>query len=254
MVVYADVVFAVNFISVAALIFAYSIFTERKIKVLRMLCGACVAGVYAVAESVLELAYPLRIFVICLVAAAAFGIKSYAANTLRFIGFCAVIGIVFTVAISLMGYGTYIANGTVTVFANDIITVFLYALSYPALFAVRKIASRRTDKKNVSLTIEGHKIKTTLYYDSGNFLKHKGTDVAVISWERIKPLYPDRAYEDFILIAEERMIYNTVGTGGILPILTPERAEVNGFEVEIKIAVANRNFGEYDGVIGKMHR
>lgn len=254
MVVYADIVFAVNFISVAALILVYSVFTDRKIRILRIIFGACAAGLYAVAESVLKLAYVLRIFVICLVALVTFGVKNYAANTLRFVGFCAVVCIVFTAAASFLGYGMYIANGTVTIFANDIITAFVYVLSYPTLFIVRRIANRCTDKKKVSLTIKGHKINSKLYYDSGNLLKYKGRDVGIVSWDRIKNLYPDTEYEDFMVAAEERMLYNTVGTGGILPILTPERAEVNGFEVEIKIAVANRSFGEYDGVIGKMHR
>ena len=79
---------------------------------------------------------------------------------------------------------------------------------------------------------------------------HKGVNVAVVSWEVLKDALGTDTYEEFVLIAEDRMIFNTVGSNGILPVTEPEKFLLDGREVSVKLALINKKFNTYDGIIG----
>ena len=67
MVIYADVIFAVNFISTFALLIVYAVLAGSEKKYMRLAYASTISGVYAVAESVYALPYILRVFILVLV-------------------------------------------------------------------------------------------------------------------------------------------------------------------------------------------
>lgn len=250
MVIYADVVFILNLISTCTLIFAYSAIVGGRCIIWRVLLASVGAGLYAVIEQVFDIPAILRIAMMLLVILITFGKNGVFINTARFGLFTLAVEAVFMLIAILFGKNMYIAGKGVTVFSGSLFGGVIYAVSYPVLFMAQKLIKRYRQKRIVHIEIGGHKITLSLLYDSGNLLKYKGVSVAVVSWDRLKEIYPDKSYDEFVISAEERTIFNTVGKGGILPLITPDKATLNGIDITIKIAVADRCFKDYDGVLG----
>ena len=157
---------------------------------------------------------------------------------------------VFMALMTVMGNDAYIANGSVTVFSGDIFGLIIYGLSLPLIVLFKNMVKMRMKIRKCQITINGKKIDVSLLYDSGNLLMHKGVNVAVVSWDAIKDALGTDTYEEFVLIAEDRMIFNTVGSNGILPVTEPEKFLLDGREVSVKLALINKKFNTYDGIIG----
>ncbi|MBQ3125218.1 MAG: sigma-E processing peptidase SpoIIGA [Clostridia bacterium] len=250
--VYADVVFFANFISTFALLMAYGSVFGGKPRLLRASLASVASGVYAVFEQVLFLPYILRTAVLFLLIAIAFGRIGVLYNTVRFAFVTVCIEVLFMAVMSLTGRDALVARGGVTVFCNGVWGVAAYFLCYPVLLLVKKYVKMRVRKKYAEFVINGQKISLSLLYDSGNLLTYKGASVAVVAWDSIKDLFPDMDYDEFLITCEDRMIFNTVGRGGIIPVITPDSPSIDGSTVNIKIAVSQRSFNGYDGVVGDM--
>lgn len=253
MTVYADIVFVTNFISTVALLLGYSVLFNGKIKSLRIVMAGVFSGIYAVFEAVFLVPVIMRSGILFLLAVIAFGKTKLLFNTLRLAFVCVSVETVFVIAMNTIGNGAVITNGSVTVFCNSIVGGAVYLLSYPTLIFIRRCVKIRECKRAAEFVINGQKMSVELLYDSGNLLLHKGVCVAVIAWEKMSDLFCDTEYNEFLITAQDRMIYNTVGSGGILPVITPERAIIDGMEADLKIAVADRTFKGYDGVIGELN-
>ena len=252
MTVYADVVFFVNFISTLALIMAFSAVFGGKPRLARFAVASAVSGLYAVFEQVFFLPYVLRTAVLFLLTAIAFGRIGALYNTVRFAFVTVCVEVLFISVLSLTGRDAYITSGSVTVFCNGVWGMAVYFLCYPLLLIAKHCAKMRARKKYAEFVINGQKVSISLLYDSGNLLMHKGVSVAVVSWDIIKDLFPDMDYDEFLITCEDRMIFNTVGSGGIIPVITPDSPLIDGSAVNIKIAVSQQSFKGYDGVVGEL--
>ena len=252
MTVYADVVFITNFISTIALLSGYSAVFGGRIKLVRLILSGTVSGAYAVCESVVLIPHIMRIAVLFLLIAIAFGRKGVLLNTARFAFIAVCIEVLFILIMSLAGQIAFITDGSVTVFCSGLVGIMVYFLSYPLLIFIKRYAKKQTRKKHAEFVINGQKITLRLLYDSGNLLVYKGVSVAVISWHSIKDLFSDMDYDEFLITSKDRMIYNTVGSGGIIPVITPDNPQIDGSAVNIKIAVSQRLFNGYDGVVGEL--
>lgn len=250
MVIYADVIFFVNFISTLVLIFAYEIMFSCKRHILRAVAASAVSGIYAIAETILGIPYILRTAVLFLIVIIAFGKHCVLYNTARFVFVNICIQIVFMILMTAIGNDAYIANGSITVFSCDILGFMVYTLSFPLMLTVRRIIKLRSEFRHCILVLMGKNKHITLLYDSGNLLMHKGTPVAVVAWSAIKDALPVDGYDELITATDERIIFNTIGNGGILPIIMPGKFIIDGKQTNIVIAVINRNFKGYDGIIG----
>lgn len=253
MIVYADVVFFANLISTLALLMAYGSVSGGKPRLIRAVAAGTVSGLYAVLEQVLFLPYILRTAVLFLLTAIAFGRNSMVYNTVRFAFVAVCVEVLFISVLSLAGRDAYVAYGSVTVFCNGVWGMAVYFLTYPMFFVIKHCVKIRTRNRFAQFVINGQKISLSLLYDSGNLLTHKGAGVAVVSWDKIKAFYSDTSFEEFVLGAEDRMIFGTVGSGGLMPVITPDEAIIDGNTVNIKIAVADRKFGAFDGVVGDLN-
>ena len=91
MTVYADELFAVNFVSNILLFYAYSLLRGIKPRRIRVLAAAAVGGLYAVIETVFGLHEVIRIPVLACMIAAAFGRSGFIVNLsgVMFVSVCA---------------------------------------------------------------------------------------------------------------------------------------------------------------------
>ena len=250
MVIYADVIFAVNFISTFALLIVYAVLAGSEKKYMRLAYASTISGVYAVAESVYALPYILRVFILVLVIATAFGRSSLIYNTARFGLVSVCVQVIFIVIMSISGKDGYISSGSITVFSNDIWGVAVYVLTYPVLIFITRLWQKRKQIRISDLVINGKKIKLLLLYDSGNLLMHNGVTVAVVAWDSIKSVMECNSYEELLLSDCDTMLFNTVGKGGMMPVIETDHAIIDGIEKTIRIAIINRSFNLCDGIIG----
>ncbi len=253
MTVYADVVFIANCISVIALLLGYSAVFGGRIKGIRLVLSGTTSGIYAVCEAVFFLPHILRAAVLFLLTVIAFGRKNILYNTARFAFVAVCVEVLFVAVMSIMGQRAFVTDGSVTVFCGGMVGMTVYFSIYPLLLLIKRYAKKRIREKYAEFVINGQKITLALLYDSGNLLTHKGVSVAVIAWCKIKDLFSGVDYNNFLITAEDRMIYNTVSAGGILPVITPEKSVIDGTEVNIKLAVTDRSFGACDGVVGDLN-
>lgn len=250
MVVYADVVFIVNFVSTFALLLAYAAVFGGVYNLRRKVFAAAVSGIYAILESIYGLPYILRTAVLFLINMISFGKNGLLNNTLRFIFISVCIEAIFLMLMTAFGRDAYIVEGTVTVFSGGVLGAFVYVMSYPIFLITKTVIKKHSKKRDTEFTIDGQKIRLTLLYDSGNLLTFKGKSVAVVSWESIKGIFNNEYYDEFTLKVDERMIFNTVASGGVMPVITPKKSIIDGVERDLYIAVTKRSFKNSDGVIG----
>ena len=253
MTVYADVVFIANFISVIALLLGYSAVFGGRISVFRLCLSGTFSGLYAVCEAVFCLPHIMRVAVLFLLIATAFGRENIVYNTARFAFVAVCVEVLFTAVMSIIGRSAVVTDGSVTVFCSDFVGATVYFSVFPLLLFIKRYTKKRNSQKHAEFVINGQKITFTLLYDSGNLLTHKGVSVAVVAWCKIKDLFTGMEYNDFLITAEDRMIYNTVSAGGILPVITPSESVIDGVGVNIKLAVAERSFGACDGIVGDLN-
>ena len=250
MVIYADVIFAVNFISTFSLLSVYAVLAGSEKKYKRIACASLISGLYAVAESVYAFSYILRVFILVLVVATAFGRSSLIYNTARFGLMSVCVQVIFIVIMSISGKDGYISSGSITVFSSDIWGAAVYVFSYTIMIFVTWLWQKRRQIRVLALVINGKKIKLLLLYDSGNLLMHNGVTVAVVAWDSIKSVMKCNSYEELLLSGCDTMIFNTVGRGGMMPVIETDHAIIDGIEKTIRIAIINRSFNLCDGIIG----
>ena len=241
MTVYADIVFFANFISSSALFFLYGAIIKARPLITRTLAAAAVSGVYAIAETMLFLPYILRVILLFCMVRIVYGRESILFNTLRLMLVIAGLELVFVFVMSWLGYDGFIANGTVTVFANGVLGFFIYALSYPLLLLLRYIADARARIRRMTVTAQGRSCRLVLLYDSGNLLRHNGLPVAIVSGTSVPFVNPCECIE-----------FGAVNGNGFLPVIKPESCVIDGIKRDIYIAVADRKFNGVDGIIGEV--
>lgn len=253
MTVYADVVFTGNLISSLLLFLSVGIIFNVKSKWYRLLMSSSLCGIYAVAEAVFALRLPLRILMITLMSATAWGRKGIVLNTLRVMIVSTVVLNAVAGICALMRINSFISAYGVTVVANGGGVAIISILAYPVSIGLSKLKKQYGRFLPSEFIIGDNVLKCRLLYDSGNMLKHKNVSVAVMDWEIFAEILEVESYDDAVLKSEERMIYNTVSASGIMPVIKPRKAVIRGSEHEIYIGLTKRHFRGYDGVIGDIN-
>ena len=250
MVIYADVVFFVNLISAAALLYLSAILTGKKVSVMRLILASSLSGVYAVFDAVFALPYIFRAATLFCMSFISCGRVGIVLNTSLIMLTSVLLEAVFMLFMTLVGANGYIRSGVITVFAGGTFAMLFYALSFPVVYTVSLLFKKRLKKRAVNIKINGRSIQRTLLYDSGNLLTYKGLSVAVVSWNTISELLSETSYQEFLENTTDRVLYSTVGKVGMLPAIKPDKCTVDGSLCDIYIAVSDNGFLRCGGIIG----
>lgn len=249
MTVYLDVVFLWNSISVLLLFFSVRMFYNLKGKAYRLVISAFLGGIYGVLDILYSLWRPLSIVMLFIMTLTAWGMRGVLYNLLRVL-FIEGIAVVTIIGLSgLSGIDLMIIDNGIIVVSNDWVIAAVCVVSYPVIIITNKL--RENYKKTVSCIfyINGEEIKLKFLYDSGNLLTHKSIPVAVTDWRNFPCI---NSYEEALVTTHERLIYGTVSSSGIMPLIKPEKAILGGVERDCYIGLTNRSFKGYAGVIGNI--
>lgn len=250
MVIYADMIFFMNFMSASALLYISAIIAGKKVKISRLFTAAIFSGLYSVFETVFFIPYIFRIVILFCTVIISFGKTDFFINTTRIMLNAVLTETIFMFFATATGAEGYLDCGIITVFASERTAMILYAISFPIVYVISSVFKNHLKKRKVQITVNGKTIKRNYIYDSGNFLTHKGLSVAVASWESVSEVFEYESYDDFRESAPEHIIYSAVGKVGMLPAFEPEKCSVNGSLCKIYVAVINNGFSSFGGIIG----
>lgn len=212
MVIYADVLFLVNFISAYILLSLLGKFIiKSKIKIWRLCAAAAVGGIAAVIifsrEMPPAMSYLVRLLsAVIMVFTAFYEQKRQILN--HIIWLVALSGMLIAAMVMLTmitrsAAGAVIKSGVV--YFNLPYRIFLpmLALSYIAVTFFLKFMQIRRAKRLYTITIthSGKKITVTALFDSGNLLREPvtGKCVSLVEWNAAKQLFDEQCdYEELI--------------------------------------------------------
>ena len=236
MVVYADILFIVNFVSsYIMLALIGKIIVKSKMKIWRLCLASAVGGVAAVVifsrEIPLLISYTLRaLSAIIMVFTAFYEQKRQILN--QIIWLTALSGMLIAAMILL---AMLTRNATLAVIKSGVVyfnlpyKIFLpmLALSYIAVTIFLKFMQARRRKRlyNVTITHRGKKITVTALFDSGNMLREPvtGKGVSLVEWGKAGELFENPCeYDELLGRAEEMKLwavpYHGIEMrGGIIP-------------------------------------
>lgn len=249
MIVYVDVVFVTNLVSSLLLFFSANMIFSIKGKWYRILISAIFCGIYAVTDAIYFLLKPIRTMALFIMTLISWGCKGCIYNLLR-VAFLEGITAVLIVGISnLFGINSLVFESGITLIAKDWVTAIVTTIVYPIIIIINKVKSEYKRFTAVTFNLDGTEIKFKLLYDSGNLLRYKDIPVIIIDWRNIPCV---DSYEEVLLTASERMMYNTVSSSSIMPLIKPQKTVVEGIERECYIGLTNKRFVGYAGVIGNI--
>ncbi len=249
MIVYVDVVFITNLISSLLLFFSANLIFSIEGKWYRILISAIFCGIYAVTDAIYFLWKPIRGMTLFIMILISWGYRGCIYNSLR-VAFLEGITVVLIVGISnLFGINSLVFESGITLIAKDLVTAIVTTMVYPIIIITNKVKSEYKRFSVVTVNIDGAEVKFKLLYDSGNLLRHKDLPVIIIDWRNIPCVH---SYEEVLLTAPERLIYNTVSSSSIMPLIKPQKTVVEGIERECYIGLTNKRFVGYAGVIGNI--
>ena len=210
MVIYADVIFAVNFASAYAVLYilARLVYCIKPSK-LRLCAASALGGVSAAvlfsADIPILASYAVRtLTVIAMVAIACYTARKQLCR--QMLWFALITGIIIfsmIFATSVMSRMTeiIIKNGVIYFDLPPLTFAIAFALSYMLLLFFIKMFKNRAKKKHyiISVTYNDKTVTAAALFDSGNLLKEPvtGQCVNILEWEKAKTLFDlDIAFED----------------------------------------------------------
>ena len=266
MVVYADVLFLINFISAYALLYLLGKFiVKTKLKKWRLLFASGLGAVAAVVQfslqSALPLEYLLRISTaVIMVFIAFYEQKRQILTHIIWLFALSAILIAAMIAIALisgMTTGAVFKAGVVYFDLPQKIFLPMIVISFAAVTIFMKLVQKKRIKRlhNMIVTHRGKKIFVTALFDSGNLLKEPitGRCVCLVEWDSLRELFDGcGSVEDIISHIEEIQLfavpYRTVGVqSGIIYSFLPDCLELTA---ENRI-IENTLIGIYDGKLSK---
>ncbi len=247
MTVYIDIVFLWNSISALLLFFSVRIFYSLKGKRYRLVLSAVLGGIYGVLDALYPLWQPLNVVVLFFMTLTAWGRSGVLYNLLRVL-FLEGITVITIVGISgIFGINALVIKNSIALVTRDSIMGVVMATAYPVIIIINTLRLKYKRIINCIFYINGEEIKLKLLYDSGNLLMHKGVPVAVIDWRNFSHI---SSYEEILLTAPERLMFSTVSSSGVMPLIKPQKTVLKGLERDCYIGLTNRRFKGYAGVIG----
>lgn len=262
MIVYADVLFLINFISSYIMLrLIERLILKRRVKTVRMVIAAAVGGMASVvifcAGLPDALLLPIRtLSAVIMVFAAFFTRGGHIFRTVLWL--FALSGMTVAAAIMLtmllgQATGALVKCGTVYFDLPSGVFLTIFILSYAAMAFFMKTLQNCRAKRRYPVTISfgGKKITVTALFDSGNLLRDplSGKCVSVLEWDKAKELIGADYSYDALLEHTDDVVVRAVpyrginGTGGIIYVFTADALEIP----EEKKSAENTLIGLYNG-------
>ena len=252
MTIYADELFAVNFISNMLLLLAYTVIFGIKRSYARLAIASSAGGIYAVCEAVWDIPAVLRAAALIAMVFIAFGRHRLMLHAFRVMLMTVFAEGITLIASSALGANAELAALRITLFAPELPLLFLYLLSYPLLLIAKKATANAGRIRNVYIRYNNRETRFRVLYDSGNLLRHRGKPVLIAEWKAVEELFPCMTYEEYKDQASDFVLYRTIGKNGAVPVFEPDVCRIDGELKEVSAAVAERSFaGQYKGIIGE---
>ena len=262
MIVYADVLFLINFISSYIMLrLIERLILKRHLKPFRIIIAAAVGGIASVivfcADIPSALLLPIKtLSAVIMVFTAFFTRGGHIPHTVLWLfalsGMTVAAAIMFAM---LLGGATGVLVKCGTIYFDLPPGVFLplFILSYAAAALFMKILQNRRAKRRYSVTISygGKKITVPALFDSGNLLRDplSGKSVSVLEWDKARELIGADYGYDALLEHTDDMIVRAVpyrginGSDGIIYAFTADEMEIP----EERKSAANILIGLYNG-------
>ncbi len=259
MIIYADLLFFINFIVVYIIIGIVSAYKYAKILLRKKVLSALLGGIFAVfiyvnnfTTPVKVIIYLLSIFIICKVA---YGKKTMS-YMIIFLFVIFVMQSVFILIISLFknNIALTLRNNIMYFDISPKLILLCFLITYPVVYLISKFMQIQKKKRIYNLTIinNGKSVNVKALFDSGNLLKEpiSKKDVIILEAE----------FATKLLTQDKKMIeipYCTVSGSGILKAFMPDIIFIDNtrFLKQQYIAITqNRlsNSGEYNALIGNV--
>ena len=265
MIIYADVLFIINFITSYIILFILGkIIIKVKIKKIRLAISSVVGGVAAVVVFSLEL--PVLVMQIIRVVSSFFMVftsfyekkRAVLSNFLwlSMLSLLLTVAMIFTVMSAGGVTGAVIKSGVIYIDLPLKLFVALMVISYAGITVFMKILYSRRFKRRyiIDITHNGKKISTSALFDSGNQLREPvtGKGVSLIEWGIAKELLgAEFDYYEIEQHAEELRLwavpYRSVGKeGGVIFAFIADKM----FLPDEKKTIERAFIGLYDGSFG----
>lgn len=266
-VIYADVLFFINFIIDGLCISVSMLVLGRSLSVWRLVLGCAIGGLYSVLSVYLVLplfAHLLAAVIICIIAFSWQGIKAWAVNTTVFFLISALLGGILYAVYTLFGtFSMY--NGA---FYAELSTPALIASSAVIIAAISvclvKIKKRAVSRyATLKFTFKDKCCTVSCLYDSGNMLTcpYTALPVAIIGNKAAKQIFSEA---ELASLSETPVLTNVrpipvsgIAGSALLPSFIPKVSEIKAFgdskykSVRLCIAVQadKEDFGGSDGIL-----
>ncbi len=259
MVLYADVLFAINFSMDFISLFLTSIVTHRKIHKVRILISACLGGIYGIFDVLVDISPVIQILIsvvvsilICLICFKENKISSFLIMLAMFWGISALLGGFMSLLYSTFNkiFYKYISDYSYSEAYNGARFIIIASIAIIASLGFSKMLTRRSSMRVIEITVETEEEIYVLsgLVDSGNLLTEPLTGKCVILVSENGRLGKE------ILNSPEyktRFIpYNGVEKEGIIKGIVPRRIVIDKTEKSAVVAsVSKDSFAGYDALV-----
>lgn len=252
MVVYADILFLVNFCVDALLLHAVGRFLHLPLSRLRWLLSAALGGVFGFCALLPRLSGLPLLF---LSAAEAFGLIFSAfwpkrgallrGTFLLFLFAAALSGLLGLLQRILSPPGMLIVNGSVYFDLSPLLLVLLTCIAYGALWVFDRLFRKKEPDAllcTLCITHRGETVTLTAKCDTGLTLREPFSGDPVLLAERavLKAMLPPDFGEAACAVPCRPIVCRTVGGSALLPAFRPERLCINNVPVRAWVAVSPR--------------
>lgn len=281
MVIYIDVLLAINLFVNYFLLLSTSVLLHRETVRRRILLGALVGTSFSFMIFLPDFGF-LFTFITKLILGAlltllTFGVKSkplFLKTLLSFWGVNFLFGgVIFLVWITLSPSKMFYNNGIAYVGISPIVLILGTLLAYCVIYLVNFLLSRRVGKEKICrirICVEGKEVSLSALIDSGNHLTDPlgGLPVIVCEFSAVARLLPEELYSYFASPIKEcnllenhpwrkrvRVIpFHSVASSGMLAAFLPDGYWINGKEKEnsvlIGITTNPLGDGEFTAIVG----
>ncbi len=266
-VIYADILFFINFLMDGICLSLALIFAAKPFKTLRFFiacaCGA-VYSVFAVGLSVLPSAIAFIIHIaaavlICFIALSKPKVKDVLSLGALFFLFNALLGGILTAVYSLMGkFALYRGAFYAELSATSLILWAVVAATAVLLAISKSKARARATHADIDISFRGKQLRIFCLCDSGNLLRcpYTGLPVVTVKESAVSAFFGDKPPEE-PEVGVRLIPAQSLGGECLLPSFLPEKAAVRTFgerqfrEVRLCVAIdrSGNDFGGCDGLI-----
>lgn len=182
MVIYADILFILNFASTYILLTLCEKCAGINTKTIRRILGALAGGLCAVLLFSAPMIFRIPSF--AAISAAAFGKRNFIKNTTLFFIISMLFSASASVIISVFNINAVLKNGIMYIETSWRLFLIIFAVTYPSVIMIYRFFKLRKKFYRLKIIYDGHIINTTALFDSGNLLKEPITGKSVIICEK----------------------------------------------------------------------